>query len=448
MITWPRRVLAVSLFLPALILVCNGCNPFTSANTVGMNSTSLNENDSRRDRVVVIQPPRKNLTKSTIQPGRIQAYEVAPLVAKTDGYVEAMLVDIGDRVSEGDVLVRLWIPELIDEEEQRKALVEQAEARLAKAEVQVQVMEAMLESAQSRVPQAQARVGRTEGELARWEAEYERLRELAERGSITPKLVDESFSQLRAARSADEEARAAVDSARLAVVEAEANLQLARSEIALEQAALRVAAANLAQARTMRQYSEIAAPFDGVITKRLADPGHYVQPAGSESAQPLVVVARADRVRVFVDVPESEALFADPGDPAMVRIPALGQTEFPGRVVRTSWGLDEANRSMRLEVEVNEHSDQLRPGMYATVEIELAQRENVLVIPPSAVARESRRDYCYLVVDGKVERRPVVLGIRTQGEVEVVEGIQEGEWVIRSGGTLLRPGQAVEVTEG
>lgn len=142
-----------------------------------------------------------------------------------------------------DVLVRLWIPELIDEEEQRKALVEQAESRLAKAEVQVQVMDAMLESNQSRVPQAQARVGRTEGESARWEAEYERLRELAERGSITPKLVD---------------------------------------------------------------------------------------------------------------VPESEALFADPGDPAMVRIQALGQTEFPGRVVRTSWGLDESNRSIRLEVEVTE----------------------------------------------------------------------------------------------
>jgi HlyD family secretion protein len=340
MIVWPRLVsVAVTLSLPALIVIGNGCNHFTSATTIRHNSVSSKDDDSRRDRVTVIQPPRKNLTKTTTQPGRIQAYEVAQLVSKTDGYVESMLVDIGDRVSQGDVLVRLWIPELTDEEEQRKALVQRAEARLAKAEVHIHVLEAMLETAQSRVPQAQARVGRAEGELARWESEYERLRELAERGSITPKLVDESFSQLRAARSADEEARAMVDSARFAVVEAEANLQLARSEVALEQAALRVAQANLAQARTMRQYTEIAAPFDGVITKRLVDTGHYVQPAGSESAQPLVVVSRADRVRVFVDVPESEALFAHPGDSAMVRIQALGQTEFPGKVVRTSWEL-------------------------------------------------------------------------------------------------------------
>src|SRR5690606_22477712 len=127
------------------------------------------------------------------------------------------------------------------------------------------------------------------------------------KGSVTKKLVDETHNQLRSVQASLEEAEAGVASAEAARDEADAFIFKAEADLVAAAARLRVAQANQREAETLLNYCEIKAPFDGVITARSVDTGHYVHPANGGQNVPLLVVARTDRVRVFVDIPETEA---------------------------------------------------------------------------------------------------------------------------------------------
>ena len=126
--------------------------------------------------------------------------------------------------------------------------------------------------------------------------------------------MDESLNQLRAADAARQEAEANVKSAEAFLQAAHANIQKSQADLAAAGARQKVADANLAQAKTMLAYSEIKAPFNGVVTQRNVDTGHYVHPVTSSMTEPLLVVAQTNQVRVFVDVPEMEAPLVDAGD--------------------------------------------------------------------------------------------------------------------------------------
>jgi RND family efflux transporter MFP subunit len=423
---------------------------------------------STRDRVTVGTPQRKTLTHTTTQPGRIVALEETPLFPKVTGYVGTLAVDIGDRVTAGETLVKIHAPELQDELAAKQALVAQAQAEIVQAEANVAATQAALATAEARIQQAEAAVARAEADSRRWQSEYERIGRLAERGSVTEKLVDETRSQFRSAEAAQREAVAVVAAARAAQRQSQADVSQAEADVGAAQARLQVAQAEAAKAQTMRDYTEVPAPFDGVITRRNVDSGHFVQPAGG-TAQPLLVVARTDRVRVCVDVPETEAGWVDGderrqagsekpgdkpgetksgetelGDDATVRVQALGGREFTDHVTRTSWSLDQTNRSLRAEIELPSDGS-LRPGMFATVTIVLEKRQDTLTVPATAIVREGDKTFCCRVERGKVQRTPVELGLRVGPDVEVVSGLSVDDTIVLLRPESLQDGQAVEV---
>lgn len=428
----------------ALLLAAGGCGHPSAAETGGAPAAAA---PSGVDRVRVGPPQRKTLTLSTSQPGRIESYEETPLFPKVAGYVEQVLVDIGDQVDKGQVLVRLWVPELQDEQEQQEALVAQAEAEVQQAEAAVQAAEARINSARAGVSLAEAGIRRTEADYQRWKSEYERIKALAAQGSVTGKLADEALNQFQAAEASRTEAQAHVDAATAEWNEEQANAAKSRADLAVAKARLLVAAANLKQARTLLGYAEIKAPFDGIITQRGVDTGHYVQPASGAMAQPLLVVSSWDRVRVSVDVPELEAALVETGDPAVVRVQSLRQPELAAAVARTSWSLHSANRSLRAELDLANENGQLRPGMYALVTIRLDERNDVLVLPITAIVQDGDGSHCCRVESGQVRFQPVTLGLRSGNEVEILSGLSGGESVVLAQANSLRPGQPVEVIE-
>jgi RND family efflux transporter MFP subunit len=273
------------------------------------------------------------------------------------------------------------------------------------------------------------------------------MQQLAANGSVTQKLEAESLNQFRAAEAAQQEAAAQVDSAEAALVEGQANVEKAEADQGAAAARLKVAQADLARARTMLAYGEIKAPFDGVVTTRNVDTGHYVQPAAG-GMKPLLTIARHDQVRVFVDVPEMEAPLVnagEEGDAATVTVPSLAGQLFTAKVRRTSWSLDPGNRSLRVEVDLPNEEGLLRPGMYATVAILLDKQEHVFALPLTAIVREGRDAYCCTVESGKITRRKIELGLRSGNEVTVTAGLQGTETVVMTRADSLTPGQAVEV---
>lgn len=436
--------LAVAAIACGTLVTASGCGRPSDAESAVHAGSATN---GSIDRVRAGQPVRKTLALHTSQPGRVEAFEETPLYPKVTGYVEEVFVDIGDSVKKGQKLIQLWIPEMQDEQEQKEALVAQAEAEVQQAEAAVQASEARINTGKARVNQAEAGIGRTEGEYERWKSEYERIKELVAKGSVTPKLADETLNQFRAAEASRTESTANVESAKAELNEAQANASKSRADLVAAKAKHRVAEANLKQTKTLVGYAEIKAPFDGVVTRRSVDTGHYVHPANGGSTQPLLVVARTDKVRIFVDVPEMEAPLVDGGDTAVIRIQSLRNHEFEATVTRTSWSLNTSNRSIRTEIDVANEAGILRPGMYATVTILLDERSEALALPITAIVQDGQNTCCCCVESGQIRRQPIVLGLRNGNEVEVVSGLSGSESIVLAQADSLRQGQQVEVIE-
>ncbi len=436
--------LASGLAVTGLILFCHECAPPLDAQT----PLSATSSAKALDRVTASAVQRKTLTLRTSQPGRIQAYEETPIVPKVTGYVEEVLVDIGDRVAKDQTLVKLWIPEMDDELRQMEAMVALAEAELRQAEVNIQAAQAAAETARAKVQQAEASTLRTDSDLARWKSEYARMKELAENRSITNKLAEETLQQFRAAEAAQQETAASIALAKAAAAEALINIQQTEAARDTAQGRLRIATTNLARTTTLSRYAHIKAPFAGVITHRYVDTGHYVQPTSSGNSKPLLVVTRLDLVRVAVDVPELEAALVDSGDSgdaATVQVQALGGRVFESQVARTSWSLDATNRSLRAEIDIPNADGSLRPGMYAMTTIQLDERVNVVTLPVAAIVRDGDQTYCCAVEPGKIVRLPIQLGLRSGNDVEVLSGVDAGRIVVMARAESLQPGQPVEV---
>jgi RND family efflux transporter MFP subunit len=430
--------LALSL---ALGVPSSGCNRSVGA----ANEDSPRSSSTAVDRVTTGKPQRKTIRLETTQPGQIEAFEQTPIFPKVSGYIEQVLVDIGDPVETDQILAKIRVPELEAELLHVKALAKQAEAGVQKAQATVRAAQAAATTAETGIRQAEAAVARAAAQHDRWKSEHRRMSELAERGSVTPKLVDETLNQLKAAEAAQREAEVAVESAKAAFAQSQAEIEKTRSEELAAAAAVDVAKAAVVKAEAMLAYTEIKAPYRGVVTQRNIDTGFFTQATHGPDAKPLLIVTQNDTVRVFVDVPEMEAAWVNSGDSATVHVQALRDQAIEAKVTRTGWSLNTSNRSLRTEIDVANAKHELRPGMYATVGITLEERPNALVVPASALIYDGHNAFCHLVVDGKITRRPVKLGIRSGADVEVIDGLSGNEQVVVLQPAAFKPGQAVEL---
>jgi HlyD family secretion protein len=428
------RILFARACLMCLALLAFGCRP--EPPRPSPQAASVPE-------VTAALPERRVLVLSTTQPGRIEAFERTPLFAKVAGYVEEVKVDIGDPVEKHDVLVRITVPELIDELHEKEALVAQAKAEVQQAESAITASRAAAETAQARIAEVDAGLIRAKADVDRWMSEYERIKELAAKGSITRKLEEETLNARRAAEAAVQEVVARGLSARTGFHEAQARIGTAEADKVAVQARHKVASAAVDRLKTMLSYTEIKAPYAGTVTSRTVDTGHFVQPVSGPKSTPLLEVARTDTVRIFVDVPELEAAQVDVGDPAEVRVQAAEGPPIGAAVTRTSGVLVEANHSLRVEIDVPNAEGRLRPGMYATVTIRLAERPEAMVIPATAVGHDGAVTFCSVVRDGKIERRPIELGLRSGAFVEVRSGLDERTPIVIRQPELFRDGQNV-----
>lgn len=407
---------------------------------------------SSLDRVTAGPPVRKTLQLFTEQPGRVVAFEETPILSKLPGYVGSVHFDIGDKVTKGEVLVQIHAPEYGDQLEQKRGLLGQAEAQVKQAEAALAAAEAAVNSSRSMVAQAEASVGRTDAEYARWDSELKRIQQLVSKGSVTPKLADETSSQFESADAARKEAFASIESFKSLQSEAEANVLTAKADIDAARAKLKVAQADIAQAETMLTYTELIAPFDGFVTSRHVDAGHYVQPAGAGTAKPLMTIANVSKVRVFVNVPGSEAVWVDAGfenpdagDPVTIVSPSLPSGKIEAQVTRTSLQLDAQSRTLLAEIDLDNSDLKILPGTFVTTKILLEQRDDVLTLPIGAIVKDDVGTRCCIVVEGKIQHVPIELGLRAGDEVEIKSGLNGDETVILLRAGSLQAGQSVEI---
>ena len=195
----------------------------------------------------------------------------------------------------------------------------------------------------------------------------------------------------------------------------------------------------------MMAYTQVTAPFAGVVTRRYADTGAMIQ-AGTAShsqAMPVVRLSQNSLLRLVLPVPESAAGLIRVGATLEVRIPTIGKA-FQGKIARTTDKVDTASRTMLAQVDVPNPSDELMPGMYAEVDLSLASSPQALAVPVTAVKEKEGARMVYVVgSDSKVQMRKIATGLESANLAEVTRGLSTGERVIVSNANQLVEGQRV-----
>ena len=172
----------------------------------------------------------------------------------------------------------------------------------------------------------------------------------------------------------------------------------------------------------------ITAPFEGVVTKRYANVGSMIQ-AGTASqtqAMPVVQLSQNNLLRLILPVPESSVGRVRVGETVDVRVPSLGRT-FPGRVARFAEKMQPSTRTMDTEVDVPNPTLTLIPGMYAEVNLHIAESRGALAVPLDAVDRSTSAARVYVVADGRDPHRAGDARPRNRSARRDLSGLQEGD---------------------
>ena len=206
------------------------------------------------------------------------------------------------------------------------------------------------------------------------------------------------------------------------------------------------AKANLDAINNRIGFLSIEAPFSGIITKRFVDKGAMIQSGLSQSnPQALFVIQEINPIRLIIPVPESDAMGIQKGMEVEVTLPELSGKSFMAKVSRTSNAFDPMSRTMQVEIDLKNGDGKIISGMYAKALLQINNRENILSLPMMAKISHKNEDYVFAVVDGKVERIPVKIGLSNQDYFEILNNkINAETQVIVQGKGLVKPEQIVE----
>jgi membrane fusion protein, multidrug efflux system len=232
---------------------------------------------------------------------------------------------------------------------------------------------------------------------------------------------------------------------------------VARQDVDIAYGKYQEAKANVAELLAMDSYTRITAPFDGFITERFVDPGALVHAGGQQSATapmqgsarpggasaPVVSIARLDKLRIYVYVPQGEVGYVHQGTPATVTVQGSVANHLSGTVVRFSHSLDLATRTMLTEVDLDNPKRILYPGMYANVTLVLQRHPDALRLPVTAVGGEEGHEVL-LIKDGRIAEVPVTIGINEGRYLEIVSGLTRNDLVVSTYSSSLQAGEAVK----
>jgi RND family efflux transporter MFP subunit len=227
---------------------------------------------------------------------------------------------------------------------------------------------------------------------------------------------------------------------------AQQDLDTSRSKDSSTAAAIAAAKADVERYQTLAKYTQITAPFDGVITRRYADPGALIQAGTTSDTQAMPLVRVSDNYHLRLDFPVSVKYVKDIhlGQSVSVKVDSLSGKTFTGKVTRFTEQVNDETRTMITEMEVANPDLEIVPGMYASVVLRVEQHPQVLAIPTQAVGGENNSSVYVINADQEIEDRPVTLGLETPDKYEVTSGLKEGELVMIGNRSLVHPGQKVE----
>jgi RND family efflux transporter MFP subunit len=215
----------------------------------------------------------------------------------------------------------------------------------------------------------------------------------------------------------------------------------------IEAAQVAVARAAYDRVRTLGDYARLKAPFAGRITKRYLHPGALAREGTSSGAEPIVEIARTDRLRLAFEVPETLAPWVRVGAPVKVRFDAFPGVETETVIARLAGSLDPDTRSMRAEVDLENPEGRYQPGLYASLQIGVERLDGALNVPSRAVRGQGKERYCLVARDGVLHRQPVVVAWDDGHHAVIARGLGRDDRVMVAGSPLAREGMRCDPVE-
>ncbi len=380
--------------------------------------------------VQVTKPELRTIVRVVGQPSFIEAYERSSVYPKMTAYIDKWIVDIGDRVTKGQTLATLFVPELVEDFATKRNMVDLDKQKVDLALKLVDVAFADVAAAKANLLEAKAILDKFKAEVFRWDSQVNRLRREKDKGVVDPQVLLESENELRGSIASKDAAQAGISKAEAELLSKQATYAKAKVDVKVAEADLAVATSEAKRLEALVGYLKLPAPFDGVITVRNANTFDFVLPSTGDptamqrtpdlspsgAAAPIYVVDRTDVVRIFVDIPEQDANYIKIGTKASILAKGYRDEPIQGEVTRTSWALNVKSRTLRAEIDLPNPNSELLPGMYAYVKM-IINRKDVRAIPVDALAYSGEKTYCWLHKDG----RAVKTDVRT--------GVSDGKWI-------------------
>lgn len=342
--------------------------------------------------------------------GSLFAYDEVTVSPEVDGRAEKVLVDVGDHVTKGQVLVQILPLEYELAVAQQQALLDQARAKLGLAQGQEELAD----------PTQAATVKKAAADLANAEQKYRRTGELAQQGVMSRQAYDEDEANYNAAKAAYDLALQDVTNLQAAVKQEQALLDLARKKL---------------------RDTSIRAPFDGFIKERDVTVGQYLK--AQTSATAVMAIVNIDPMRVRLKVPEKMAAWVLVGQPTQVSVEAFPDRTFSGKVWRINPSVDAQTRTFDVEGLVENHESLLKPGFFVKASILSSKVEKVLFIPRRSVNYAYGIYKIYVVNGNKLKETEIKIGDQSGEDVEILEGVQQGDRL-----ALAAEGQEMALKDG
>jgi RND family efflux transporter MFP subunit len=385
----------------ALVLGAGACSKSETAQARG--------GEGAATKVKVEAVRRDSIPRAVDVVGTLAAVDQVTISSETDGKVSRILADLGDRVKAGQVLIQL-------DHERQQYTFEQQQAALARALAQYGATDPKNLPDIEKTPDAQ----KAQAELVQATQAFERADELFKRTLISQQALDDARATLQAKRATYNSSLQSAKNLRASIQGSEAIMKLA--------------------GRQLRD-TEIRAPFDGYVEKRLVNLGELVK-----AQMPVMAVVRLDPMKVVAEVPEKMGPWIRAGQDAELQVDAYKDKKFTGKVSRISPGVNATTRAFPFEALVPNPDSALKPGTFVRVHIESGKVDEVLTLPYAALQYRYGVNRVFVVNGAKLAMRELAVGERIGDRIEIVSGVKAGERVVVSDVDTLNDGAAVTVT--
>jgi multidrug efflux pump subunit AcrA (membrane-fusion protein) len=353
---------------------------------------------------------RDSVRRSVDVVGTLAAVDQVTISSEADGKVRRILADLGDRVTSGQVLIEL-------DNEKQQYTFEQQQAALARSLAQYGATDPQHLPEIENTPD----VKRANADLVQATQAFDRASELFKRTLISQQAIDDARAALQSAKARYESALQNGKNLRASIQASEASMKLAN--------------------RVLRD-TEIRAPFEGYIEKRLVNLGELVK-----AQMPVMAVVRLNPLKVVAEIPEKMSPWIGDGRPIELRVDAFQGRTFAGKVSRISPAINTATRAFPFEALVPNADGVLKPGAFARVHVEIGKVDDVLTLPYAAIQYRYGVNRVFVVAGDKLAVRELAVGERMGDRIEIVSGVKEGERIAMTDVETLADGIPVAVTK-